>query len=74
MAFNFNKLVGRIIERYGTRRAFAAAAGFSETALSARLNNQVPFRPEEIKRICAPELLDIPDHEVTVYFFTPEVR
>ena len=46
MAFDFSDLSGRIIARYGTRRAFAAAAGFSESALSARLNNQLPFRPE----------------------------
>lgn len=74
MAFDFRDLSGRIVSRFGTRRAFAAAAGFSESALSARLNNLVPFKPEEIKRICAPELLDIPDQEVTRYFFTLEVR
>lgn len=74
MAFDFSDLSGRIIARYGTRRAFAAAAGFSESALSARLNNQVPFRPEEIKKICAPELLDIPDADITHYFFNIKVR
>lgn len=74
MAFDYSKLRGRIIEKYGTRKAFAAAAGFSEPALSARLNNLVPFKTGEIMKICAPELLDIPAQEVTDYFFKPEVR
>lgn len=74
MAFNFSDLRGRIVAKYGTCRAFAAAAGFSESALSARLNNLVPFKPEEIKRISSPGLLDIPDQEIAHYFFTPEVR
>jgi hypothetical protein len=74
MAFDYSKLSGRIVEKYGTRRAFAAAAGFSEPALSARLNNLVPFKADEIKKICAPGLLDIPDQEVTDYFFKVEVR
>lgn len=74
MAFDFSNLRGRIVARYGTCRAFAAAAGFSESALSARLTNVTPFKPEEIKRISAPGLLDIPDQEITHYFFTPKVR
>lgn len=74
MAFDFSDLSGRIIARYETRGAFAAAAGFSESALSSRLNNKVPFKPEEIKKICAPELLDIPDDEITRYFFKVKVR
>lgn len=70
--FDYSKLIGLIIEKYRTRGAFAAAAGFSESALSARLNNQVPFTDVEIKRICA--LLDIADQDIPVYFFTLKVE
>lgn len=68
MAFNFSELKGRIKAKYETQTAFATALGLSESALSARLNNIVPFRADEIKR--AAKLLDIPDNEINKYFFT----
>lgn len=74
MEFDFSKLVGRIIEKFGTRAAFAAAAGFKESALSYRLNNKVSFTLDEIYRIIQPDLLDIAPSEVPVYFFVPKVR
>ena len=72
--FDFSRLVGRIVERFGSRRAFCNAAGISETVLSGRLNNQSSFRDYEIFRFCEPELLDIKDDEVVAYFFTQKVR
>lgn len=74
MAFEYNKLIGRIVERYGTRRNFAVALGMTDSALSARLNNLVPFKNDEIKRICSPEVLDIPDNAISEYFFTLKVK
>lgn len=74
MEFDFSKLQGRIVEKYGTRGAFAADLGFTESALSNRLNNKVPFDPEEIYRICLPEHLDIVPKEIHLYFFKPKVR
>ena len=72
MAFNYSKLIGRIAEKYGTRRAFAAALGMTDAALSSRLNNQVPFKATEIAKICA--LLDIADEAIPEYFFTLKVE
>lgn len=72
--FDFSRLIGRIIERFGSRRAFCSASGMSETILSSRLNNQSHFKDYEIFRFCTPELLDIKDDEVVAYFFTEKVR
>ncbi len=72
--FDFSKLTGRIVEKFGTRAAFAEAAGYSEPTLSCRLNNKIPFDCEEIDRICQPELLDIAPEEIPLYFFTRKVR
>ena len=74
MAFNYNKLIGRIIEKYGTRSAFAAAIGMTDATLSSRLNNVTPFKADEIKKICAPDILDIPDEAISEYFFTLKVE
>ena len=74
MAFEYSKLIGRIVEKYGTRRNFAAAIGMTDAALSARLNNVTPFKVEEIKRICAPDILDIADNAISEYFFTLKVK
>lgn len=72
MAFEYNKLVGRIVEKYGTRTAFAAAVGMTESALSARLNNKTPFSAPEISRACA--ALGIPESDISTYFFTLKVE
>ena len=74
MAFNYSKLIGRIIEKYGTRGKFAAAIDMTETKLSSRLNNVTPFKADEIKIICAPEVLDIADDAISEYFFTLKVE
>ena len=71
--FDFSKLIGRIIEKYGTREAFADAIGMAQSALSARLNNKVPFKPVEMWLISSPDILDIHCCEIGVYFFTPKV-
>lgn len=72
MPMDYNKLVGRIIEKYGSRTAFADAIGLTQEALSRRLNNGSNFRTEEYIKAC--ELLDIPPKEMHLYFFTPKLR
>ena len=71
--FEFSKLIGRIIEKFGTRGAFAEAAGYSETMLSYRLNNKIAWDIDEIHHVCQPHLLDISAAEIPVYFFTLKV-
>lgn len=69
MQFDHSKLNGRITEKFGSQRALAAAIGWTESKLSARLNNLVHFDSEEILMLCAPNVLDIPCEEIPVYFF-----
>lgn len=72
MAFDYNKLRGRIREVFNTQSAFAKAIGMSTTSLSAKLNNLVEFSQKEIDR--AVKLLKISQEEIPIYFFTPEVQ
>ena len=70
MNFDHSKLLGRIIEKFGSQRALAVKIGWTESKLSARLNNSVHFDSEEIMLLCAPDVLDIPSEEIPAYFFT----
>lgn len=72
MDFNYNKLRGRIIEKYGTQGRFAKAMGVSERTLSLKLNNKIFFSQDEITKIS--ELLSIVSDEIQVYFFEKEVQ
>lgn len=72
MAFDYNKLRGRIREVFKTQSAFAKAIGMSTTSLSAKLNNLVEFSQKEIDR--AVKLLKISQEEIPIYFFTLEVQ
>lgn len=70
--YNYNKLIGRIVEKYGTRDAFANVLGWSRGKLSARLNNKTEFSQNEIALLCKKDLLDIPASQVVSYFFCRE--
>ena len=72
--FDFSKLRGRIIEKFGTCAAFAEAVGLPESSLSNRLNNRVQIDAEEIMLWSRPEMLDIPAENIHIYFLTPKVR
>lgn len=72
MIFDYSKLRGRIIEKYGTYNAFAADFGISPSLLSRKLCNEIGFSREEIKR-CA-NLLDFGLDEYGEYFFTEKVQ
>ena len=74
MPFDFSKLRGRIVERYGTCEKFAEALGKSKTWVSARLNNVVPWGADEIHAVIVPDVLDIPTGEIPAYFFTQLFR
>lgn len=71
MAFNYNKLRGRIIEKYKSQTAFVKAFGVSENTFSLKMNNKVRFSTDDITKIT--NMLDIPEIEIGEYFFTPKV-
>jgi len=69
MQFDHSKLLGRIVEKFGSQRALAAAIGWTESKLSARLNNIVHFDTEEMMLLSSPDVLDISGEEIPTYFF-----
>lgn len=71
MAFDYRKLRGRIIEKYGSQTAFVEKYGVSENTFSMKMNNKIRFTSDDIIKIS--EMLDIPKEDVGVYFFTQKV-
>ena len=74
MKFDYSKLLGRIIEKFGSQRNFAKALGRAENTISKKLNNQMPITTGDINEWSKPEMLDIEHHKIGVYFFTPKVQ
>lgn len=72
--FDYRKLTGRIIEKFGTRKAFAEAIGISENSMSQKLSNKMAITTDDIKLWCQPEFLDIHCDDIGAYFFTLKVQ
>lgn len=68
MPYSYNKLRGRIIEKYGTQEKFAEALGITKQWLSLKMTGKSPFNQVTIRQWC--DLLDINDNEISTYFFT----
>ena len=69
MAFNYNKLRGKIREVCKTQGEFANAMGCSTTTLSGKLNCNVDFTQKEIAK--AVQVLHLNVEDIPTYFFTP---
>lgn len=67
MPYNYNKLLGRIVEKVGTQSKFADKMGLSERTISLKLNGKVGWKQSEITKACA--VLDIHETEIPAYFF-----
>lgn len=72
MAFNYSKLRGRIIEKYGSQSDFAKAFGCSDRTLSLKMNGKRPWKQREI--LSAIKLLELSEEDIQDYFFTLEVQ
>lgn len=70
--FNYSKLRGLIIEKFGNQRQFAEAMGVSKSSMSYKLCDKVRWSQEEILKAC--EILGINHDEIVSYFFTPNVQ
>lgn len=70
--YDYSKLLGRIKEKYGTRKNLVDKITISLTSLNLRLNNQLEFTQQDIRELC--EALDILEEEISIYFFTEKVR
>ena len=65
--YQYNRLKGKIIEKYGTRKAFAKAIGISENSLSLKLNGKTGFSQEDIEKWS--DLLGIALEEYPSFYF-----
>ena len=72
MVYDFSRITGRIIEKYGTRARFASAVGMSSTHLSKILNGRAFLRHEAIDEWA--EALDLTTDDIGAYFFTKNVH
>ena len=72
MVFNYSKLRGRIIEKYGSQSDFAKAFGCSDRTLSLKMNGKRPWKQTEI--LSAIKLLELSEEDIQDYFFTLEVQ
>lgn len=72
MAYEYNKLNGKIIEVCGTQAIFAEKMGLSERTISLKLNNKVSWKQAEIQK--ALEILGLSDGDIQEYFFTIKVQ
>ena len=66
--YEYRKLIGRIIEKYGTRKEFAKEVGLSENSMSLKLNGKTGFSRDDM--IQWGKLQDIDVAEFGSYFFT----
>lgn len=48
VVFDYSKLRGRIVEKYGTQRRFAMENQLSDRSMSLKLNNDIRLSQEEI--------------------------
>lgn len=71
VVFDYSRLRGRIIEKYGSQGKFAVVNHLSDRSMSLKLNNGIGFSQAEILKWC--ELLDINSLEIAPYFFSPKV-
>ena len=72
MRFDYRKLRGRIIEKYGSLTNFSKATEMSPTIISLCINNKQTWNQRNIVKVA--ESLDIPIEEIPVYFFTLDVQ
>ena len=68
MPYQYKKLKGRIIEKYGSHKNFAKALGKSSNSVSRKLNCKTGFSQKDIHEWSA--LLNIAEGEYNEYFFT----
>lgn len=68
MPYDYSKLKGLIKEYCGTNAKYAKRLGISNTSLSQRLNNNLPFTQDEIYK--SKQILKMVDEDVTPVFFT----
>lgn len=72
MAFDFSKLRGKIVEKYGSQTEFAKAMQWSDRTLSCKMNGKIPWKQTDI--CSAIELLGLSKNDIQEYFFSTKVQ
>lgn len=72
MAFNYDKLSGKIVEIFGARYKFAKAMGWTERTLSLKMSGERPWKQPDICK--AISILKLTKEDIPTYFFTPKVQ
>ena len=72
MAFDYSKLRGRIVERFGSQQKFAEAMGMSERTLSLKINGKRSWKQPEILEVV--KKLGLTEEDIQDYFFTLKVQ
>lgn len=71
-SFDYSKLRGRIVEKYGSISKFSEQLAISRTSVDLKLNNKVDISRSEILEWS--DLLDIKSEEYSSYFFTEKLN
>ena len=72
LSYNYSKLRGKIIEKFGTLGEFSKAMGWSERTNGLKLSGRVEWKQNEI--MIATRLLDVKSEDIDIYFFDVEVQ
>jgi hypothetical protein len=72
MAYDYSKLRGRIVEKFGNQKSFAVAMGWSERTMSLKINGLRFWSQPEIEK--AMKLLELNGDDIRPYFFTENVQ
>ncbi|SKA13516.1 Protein of unknown function [Pilibacter termitis] len=72
MSYDYSKLLGKIVEKYGTQYNFSVAMELSERTISLKLNGKVRWKDEEIYK--ATKLLNLNVADIPKYFFKEKVH
>lgn len=67
MVYSYDKLRGRIIERYGSQEKYAEVLGISTNSLSKKMTGKTGFSQKDITLWS--KLLDIDKSDYGEYFF-----
>lgn len=65
--FTYDKLRGRIVEKFGSQDAFAKALGVSKQSVSKKMNGKTMFDQRDI--LDWSQLLDINLDEISAFYF-----
>lgn len=66
--YKYDRLRGRIVEKYGSQEEFAKVIGISSTSMSKKMKGKTGFSQKDIVKWS--ELLGISKPEYSEYFFT----